>query len=377
MKNLIGARKDEWITIESSTVCSRKMNISSPWKEAPYVDAAKKTALGGLSLDGFLSLISAVLTLLMLMSLCLIWGLKGLNVSQWALMMLLDPIHSIEALIYIGYGGDPSSAVRVTRRGRLDRKKHQTERIIYHCFVFGLKESEKSALLNAFVGRPFPEEYVPTTGNRYAVNVVDHPAGIKKTLVLREIPEEGVKELLSKRDALAACDVGPMQPDHKQCGYYVMRFMRDIITGFENAASSTFQLSLFKGVSTYSQAQLNEVREEWAKWARHGAGRAPWLAPRGISRDAGGSGPRSCRIAGVGKTAVDTGLRVAACGAGRAALQAVTGVSAPTRSSHSLTCPVRLSGPFRYALRFSGLGLLILTLFSKLTVLATLIIKRN
>ncbi|KAK4402993.1 Mitochondrial Rho GTPase 1 [Sesamum angolense] len=29
----------------------------------------------------------------------------------------------------------------------------------------------------------------------------------KKTLVLREIPEEGVKELLSKKDALAACDV--------------------------------------------------------------------------------------------------------------------------------------------------------------------------
>lgn len=31
--------------------------------------------------------------------------------------------------------------------------------------------------------------------------------GLKKTLVLREIPEEGVKELLSKKDALAACDV--------------------------------------------------------------------------------------------------------------------------------------------------------------------------
>ncbi|KAK6139335.1 hypothetical protein DH2020_026927 [Rehmannia glutinosa] len=31
--------------------------------------------------------------------------------------------------------------------------------------------------------------------------------GLRKTLVLREIPEEGVKELLSKKDALAACDV--------------------------------------------------------------------------------------------------------------------------------------------------------------------------
>lgn len=32
----------------------------SPWNEAPYVDAAEKTALGGLSLDGFLSLVTAV-----------------------------------------------------------------------------------------------------------------------------------------------------------------------------------------------------------------------------------------------------------------------------------------------------------------------------
>lgn len=124
-------------------------------------------------------------------------------------MTLLDPIRSVETLIYIGYGGDPSSAVRVTRRRRLDRKKQQTERTVYQCFVFGPKESGKSALLNAFIGRyvftythecmfkgillhvllrfysilmklclsnrPFPEDYTPTTGDRYAVNVVDQP----------------------------------------------------------------------------------------------------------------------------------------------------------------------------------------------------------
>ncbi|XP_047958180.1 mitochondrial Rho GTPase 1-like isoform X2 [Salvia hispanica] len=152
----------------------------NPWNEAPYVDAAEKTALGGLSLDGFLSL--------------------------WALMTLLDPIRSVETLIYIGYGSDPSSAFHVTRRRRLDRKKQQTERTVYQCFVFGPKETGKSALLNAFIGR-FPEEYAPTIGSRYAVNVINQPSGLKKTLVLREIHEEGVKELLAKKDALAACDV--------------------------------------------------------------------------------------------------------------------------------------------------------------------------
>lgn len=29
----------------------------------------------------------------------------------------------------------------------------------------------------------------------------------KKTLILREIPEEGVSKLLSKKDSLAACDI--------------------------------------------------------------------------------------------------------------------------------------------------------------------------
>lgn len=68
-------------------------------------------------------------------------------------MTLLDPIRSVETLIYIGYGGDPSTAIRVTRRRYLDRKKQQTEKTVFQCFVFGPKESGKSALLNSFVGR--------------------------------------------------------------------------------------------------------------------------------------------------------------------------------------------------------------------------------
>ncbi|XP_073028481.1 mitochondrial Rho GTPase 1-like [Primulina eburnea] len=153
----------------------------NPWNKAPYEDAAEKTALGWLHLDGFL--------------------------ATWALMMLLDPIHCIETLIYIGYGGDPSSAMRVTRRRRLDRKKQQAERNVHLCYVFGPKEAGKSALLSSFIGKPFTEEYVSTTSDRYAVNVVDLPSGLKKILVLREIPEETVKILLAAKDSLAACDV--------------------------------------------------------------------------------------------------------------------------------------------------------------------------
>uniref|UniRef100_A0A7N0TFT6 Mitochondrial Rho GTPase n=1 Tax=Kalanchoe fedtschenkoi TaxID=63787 RepID=A0A7N0TFT6_KALFE len=126
---------------------------------------------------------------------------------QWALMTLLDPVSSVENLIYIGYPGDPSSAIRVTRRRRLDRKKQQTDRNIFQCFVFGPKKAGKSALLNSFIGRPFSDSYVPTLEERYTTNVVDLSGVGKKTLVLREIPEDEVKKLLSNKEALAVCDL--------------------------------------------------------------------------------------------------------------------------------------------------------------------------
>ncbi|KAG8479599.1 hypothetical protein CXB51_029360 [Gossypium anomalum] len=153
----------------------------SPWNDVPYKDAAEKTALGGLSLDAFL--------------------------SEWALMTLLDPARSLENLIYIGYPGDPSSAIRVTKRRRLDRKKQQSERNVFQCFVFGPANAGKSVLINSFLGRPYSEMYSPTVDDRYAVNVVELPGGIKKTLVLREIPEDGVAKLLSSKDSLAVCDI--------------------------------------------------------------------------------------------------------------------------------------------------------------------------
>ncbi|KAI3862234.1 hypothetical protein MKX03_035132 [Papaver bracteatum] len=153
----------------------------SPWSEAPYKESAEKTALGGLSFDGFL--------------------------AQWALMTLLDPVKSVANLVYIGYQGDIASVLRITRRRRLDRKKQQSDRNVFQCFVFGPKGSGKSSLLNSFLGRPFSEAYSPTTTERFATNTVDHLGGNKKTLILREIPEDGVKRLLSSKESLAECDV--------------------------------------------------------------------------------------------------------------------------------------------------------------------------
>jgi Ras family protein T1 len=162
----------------------------SPWGEAPYKDAAEKTASGNITLNGFL--------------------------SEWALMTLLDPQRSLANLIYIGYGGNPVSTFRVTRRRAVDRKKKRTERKVLLCYVFGPKKSGKSALLNSFLGRPFSEIYTPTNSQCYATNVVDMIGGTKETLILREIPEDGVKRFLSNKESLAACDVALFVYDSSQ-----------------------------------------------------------------------------------------------------------------------------------------------------------------
>ncbi|XP_076929712.1 mitochondrial Rho GTPase 1-like [Bidens hawaiensis] len=187
----------------------------SPWSEAPYANAAEKNALGGLSLDGFL--------------------------SEWAFMTLLDPVLSVENLIYIGYAGDPSSAVRVTRKKRVDRKKQSSDRNVFQCFVFGPKEAGKSSLLHSFIGRQFSEVYTPTTEEQYAVNTVDQPDGTKKTLILREIPEDAIGKLLVNKDALAACDIAVF------------------VHGSSNASSWTRATELLVQVASHGESTGYEV----------------------------------------------------------------------------------------------------------------------
>uniref|UniRef100_A0A0D6R7H1 Mitochondrial Rho GTPase n=1 Tax=Araucaria cunninghamii TaxID=56994 RepID=A0A0D6R7H1_ARACU len=154
---------------------------ASPWEEGSYKDAMEKNDLGAVTLNGFL--------------------------SQWALMTLLDPIKSLASLIYIGYPADPVAAFHVTRRRRLDRKKQRSQRNIFQCFVFGPANSGKSALLNALIGKKFIDKYTPTKGDRYAANIIETMGGTKKTLVMREIPADGVPKLLANKESLAPCDV--------------------------------------------------------------------------------------------------------------------------------------------------------------------------
>lgn len=68
-------------------------------------------------------------------------------------MTLLNPTQSLANLIYIGYNCDAASALHVTRRRSVDRKKQKKGQNVYQCFVFGPKSAGKSTLLKSFLGR--------------------------------------------------------------------------------------------------------------------------------------------------------------------------------------------------------------------------------
>ncbi|KAF0918667.1 hypothetical protein E2562_025597 [Oryza meyeriana var. granulata] len=83
----------------------------NPWSSHLYNDCGENNVLGGLSFEGF--------------------------ISKWALMTLLHPSNSFANLIYVGYSSDFDSAFTTTRKRRVDRKKQQTQRNVFQCYVFG------------------------------------------------------------------------------------------------------------------------------------------------------------------------------------------------------------------------------------------------
>uniref|UniRef100_A0A7N0ZXL9 Mitochondrial Rho GTPase n=1 Tax=Kalanchoe fedtschenkoi TaxID=63787 RepID=A0A7N0ZXL9_KALFE len=153
----------------------------NPWDEFPFKDATERTSSDELPLNGFL--------------------------CKWALMTHLKPALSSANLIYIGLGDQSASAFRVTKSRSSDRKKKQSNRSVFRCLVFGPQNAGKSALLDSFIKRPFSMKAATTNCERYAVNIVENSLGVKKTLILQEIPEERAQNISSRTELLAACDV--------------------------------------------------------------------------------------------------------------------------------------------------------------------------
>ncbi|KAH6779685.1 hypothetical protein C2S52_010922 [Perilla frutescens var. hirtella] len=80
--------------------------------------------------------------------------------------------------------------------------------------------------------------------------------------------EKGVESFLQfaeqnvKDSRLISCGHAPRQPDSKQCGFYVLRFMKEIIEELQQNGSISVR-SLFKK-EKYLPGEIDDVRVEWA-----------------------------------------------------------------------------------------------------------------
>jgi Ras family protein T1 len=104
-----------------------------------------------------------------------------------------EPKTTLEYLAYLGFESADSkgttSALKVTKARKRRNKPGRVERNVFLCYVLGAAQSGKSALLNAFLNRPFNATYHPTIKPQTAVNSVELQGGKQCYLILAELGE--------------------------------------------------------------------------------------------------------------------------------------------------------------------------------------------
>lgn len=164
--------------------------IPQSWEEAGFPCCTVRNEAGDITLQGWL--------------------------AQWSMTTFEDPKTTLEYLAYLGFDqADPktstTAALKLTKpRKRRNRPGSKVERTVFLCYVLGAPGSGKSALLNAFLHRPFSPTYHPTIKPQTAVNSVELPGGKQVYLILAELGERepAVLENPAKLDAadlLAYC----------------------------------------------------------------------------------------------------------------------------------------------------------------------------
>lgn len=115
-------------------------------------------------------------------------------------MTVLDPTNSYANLVYVGYPGEFSSAFTVTRKRRVDRKKQQTQRNVFQCYVFGARGSGKTSLLQSFIGR-YAIHFLIPYDTSFPHLVIFNSLGVLVTgnlLMLCHLTANALQQILSK-----------------------------------------------------------------------------------------------------------------------------------------------------------------------------------
>ena len=130
--------------------------------------------------------------------------------AQWSMTTFEEPKTTLEYLAYLGYespeGKGTTAALKITKARKRRNKAGRVERNVFLCYVLGAPHSGKSALLNAFLNRPFSTTYHPTIKPQTAVNSVELQGGKQCYLILEELGELE-PAILDNQAKLDACDL--------------------------------------------------------------------------------------------------------------------------------------------------------------------------
>ncbi|KAF2745230.1 mitochondrial Rho GTPase 1 [Sporormia fimetaria CBS 119925] len=128
--------------------------------------------------------------------------------AQWSMTTFEEPKTTLEYLAYLGFEdrGSTTTALKVTKARKRRRRPGRVERNVFLCYVLGSSGSGKSALLSAFLQRPFSHTYHPTIKPRSAVNSVELKGGKQCYLILEELGELE-PAILENQAKLDACDL--------------------------------------------------------------------------------------------------------------------------------------------------------------------------
>src|SRR6267154_6177576 len=90
------------------------------------------------------------------------------------MITLLEHRTTLTYLAYLGYPDEPrTGALLITRPRKYDRRRGDSSRNVFLCYVCGAAGSGKTSLLRSFAGKQFDDKWVPTEKVLSVVNSVD------------------------------------------------------------------------------------------------------------------------------------------------------------------------------------------------------------
>ncbi|ROT36274.1 mitochondrial Rho GTPase [Sodiomyces alkalinus F11] len=131
--------------------------------------------------------------------------------AQWSMTTFMEPKTTLEYLAYLGFEPptpreSTTAALKVTKSRKRRKRPGRVERNVVLCYVVGAPSAGKSALLDAFLNRPFDPLYRPSIKPRRAVNSVELHGGKQCYLILEELGELE-PAILENQAKLDACDL--------------------------------------------------------------------------------------------------------------------------------------------------------------------------